>query len=299
MRRKTIRRSWTALAALGALSACASTASAQFNLNKLKQIGNTVNQKTKNVQEAMKPMTVQEEVDVGREVASKFVAYFHLYNNDAVTRYINLVGDTVAAQSDRQDITYHFAVLDSPDINAFSAPGGYVFVTRGAVMLCEDESELAAVLAHEVGHIAGKHVIKIVERDKTLRGGMQDVSANTNMNNSAYAAYLQKMSSAILVKTIDQGLAPGDEFDADARGIRYAHAAGYPADGLERFLARLGQATDQGAHSFFSRTHPPVKDRNDRIQQLIASNHWEDADRPKLAERFQALTQSLKTKGGM
>lgn len=297
MRKKNIRRSWTALAALAALFASASTASAQFNLNKLKQIGNTVNQKTKNVQEAMKPMTVEEEVNVGREVASKFVAYFHLYQNDDLTRYVNLVGDTVAAQSERQDITYHFAVLDSPDINAFSAPGGYVFVTRGAVMLCEDESELAAVLAHEVGHIAAKHVIKIVERDKALRGGMQDVASNTG--NSQYSAYLQKMSSAILVKMIDQGLAPGDEYDADARGVHYAHAAGYPADGLERFLGKLGQATDQGANSFFTRTHPPVKDRNDRVQQLIASNHWEDTDRPKLAERFAAQTQSLKVKGGM
>jgi predicted Zn-dependent protease len=296
MRRKTIFWPLAALAAVLASFLGAPGASAQI-WNRIQQKVNTVNQHTKNVQEAMKPMSVQEEVNVGREVATKFVAYYHLYQDDALTRYVNLVGSTVAAQSERQDITYHFAVLDSPDINAFSAPGGYVFVTRGAVLLCDDESELAGVLAHEVGHIAAKHVIKIVERDNTLRGGMQDVSAN--MNSSAYTAYLQKMSSAILVKTLDQGLAPKDEFDADARGVRYAHAAGYPADGLDRFLVKLGQATDQGAHSFFTRTHPPVKERTGQIQQLIASNHWEDSNRPTLAERFQAQTQSLKAKGGM
>jgi predicted Zn-dependent protease len=297
MREKNIRRSLTALAALGALLACVPAASAQF-LNKLKQGVGTVNQHTKNFQEALKPMTVEEEVAVGREVASKFVAYFHLYKNDPLTRYVNLVGDTVAAQSERQDITYHFAVLDSPDINAFSAPGGYVFVTRGAVMLCEDESELAGVLAHEVGHIAAKHVINTIQNDKKLRGGAQDFAALKKDNNQL-DAYLQKMTSAILVKIVDQGLDPKDEYDADARGIRYTHAAGYPADGLERFLVRLGQATDQGAHSFFTRTHPAVKDRNVKIQQLIASNHWEDADRPKLAERFAAQTQPLRAKGGM
>jgi predicted Zn-dependent protease len=249
--------------------------------------------KVQKVHEATKPMTVEEEQEIGREVAAKMVAAFHVYRNDALSRYVNLVGATVAAQSERQDIKYHFAVLDSDDINAFSAPGGYVFITRGALKLCEDEAELAGVLAHEVGHVAGKHVIHIVEHDKALRAGMDEASAHT-----PGSAYLQNMSKNILVKIFDQGLAPADEFDADSRGVRYAHAAGYPADGLERFLVRLDQATNQGANSFFTRTHPPVKDRNERIQQQITTEHWEDADRPTLADRFTTLTAMLKTKAG-
>lgn len=112
------------------------------------------------------------------------------------------------------------------------------------------------------------------------------------------SAYLQNMSKNILVRIFDQGLAPADEFDADSRGVRYAHNAGYPADGLERFLVRLDQATNQGANSFFTRTHPPVKERNEHIQQQIASEHWEDAGRPALADRFTTLTAMLKTKAG-
>ncbi len=261
--------------------------------DRLKRGVEKVDERTKKVQEAAKPMGVDEEREVGREVSAKLIAFYHLYKNDALARYVNLVGASVAAQSERQDISYHFAVLDSPDINAFSAPGGYVFITRGAVALCEDESELAGVLAHEAGHVAGKHVLHIVERDKLLRAGMDEASAHT-----PGSAYLQKMSNAVLVKIIDQGLAPGDEFDADSRGAQYARAAGYPADGLERFLSRLDQATNQGAHSFWTRTHPPVKDRNARLQQLIATQHWEDADRPKLAERFAAETQALRPKAG-
>jgi predicted Zn-dependent protease len=249
--------------------------------------------KAQKAQKALQPMTVEEEREVGREVAAKVVAFFHLYKDDALTRYVNMVGATVAAQAERQDITYHFAVLDSDDINAFSAPAGYIFITRGAVVLCEDESELAGVLAHEVGHVAGKHVLKIVERDKTLRAGMEE--AKDHMPGSAY---LHKMSKGILIKLIDQGLAPSDEYDADQRGVKYSHAAGYPADGLERFLTKLDQATQQGGKSFWTRTHPPVKDRNERIQQTVTAQHWEDADRPKLADRFAAQTQMLKPKAG-
>jgi predicted Zn-dependent protease len=250
-------------------------------------------EKAQKVQKALEPMTAEEESEVGREVAAKLVAFFGLYKDEVLTRYVNLVGAAVAAQAERQDITYHFAVLDSDDINAFSAPGGYIFITRGAVALCEDESELAGVLAHEVGHVAGKHVMKIVERDKAMRAGVDEAKAHM-----PGSAYLHKMSKGILIKLIDQGLAPSDEFDADQRGIKYAQAAGYPADGLARFLTKLDQATEQGGKSFWTRTHPPVKDRNVRIQQTITAQHWEDADRPKLADRFAAQTQMLKPKAG-
>jgi predicted Zn-dependent protease len=287
-RRTKLRTGLVAAAILAVLAvlAPARDARAQFG-----NIFKKATEKAAVVQKAMQPMSVEEERGVGREVAAKAVAFFHLYKDDALTRYVNLVGATVAAQAERQDITYHFAVLDSDDINAFSAPGGYIFITRGALALCEDESELAGVLAHEVGHIAGKHVLKIVERDKALRAGMDEAKAYT-----PGSAYMQKMSKGILVKLIDQGLAPGDEFDADQRGIKYAHAAGYPADGLQRFLTKLDQATEQGGQSFWTRTHPKVPDRNARIAQAISAQHWEDTDRPKLAERFAAETKALKPK---
>ena len=274
-----------ALTALALLSPPADVHAQIFD--RLKRAAN----KAEEVQKKLEPMSVEEEREVGREVSAKLVAFFHLYKNEALTRYVNMVGDTVAAQSERQDIQYHFAVLDSDDINAFSAPGGYVFITKGAVALCEDESELAGVLAHEVGHVAGKHVLKIVERDKALRVGMEESKAHT-----PGSAYLHKMSQGILVKIIDQGLAPADEYDADQRGMKYAHAAGYPADGLSRFLTKLDQATEQGGKSFWTRTHPPVSERNARLQNAITTEHWEDADRPKLAERFAAQTQMLKPK---
>jgi predicted Zn-dependent protease len=265
--------------------------------NKVQSIHNSkVGKQTENIAKAAKPLPVAQEKDIGREVAAKVIAYFHVYNNAALAQYVNLVGATVAAQSPRQDIQYHFAVLDSNEMNAFSAPGGYIFVTRGALALCDDESELAGVLAHEVAHVAEKHVVKTIERDNKVGAGFSAGMDFANMNSNQYTQWVQRVSKNALVKVIDQGLAPADEFDADLKGVEFAHAAGYPADGLERFLLKLDKATNQGAVSWWSRTHPPVADRNAAIQKLIASQNWKDSDRPKLADRFAQETAVLKAK---
>lgn len=247
-------------------------------------------QEVKKGVEALTPLTVDQEKGVGREVAAKLIGYYHLYNNPGLTHYVNLVGATVAAQSTRQDIQYHFAILDSNDINAFSAPGGYIFVTRGALALCEDESELAGVLAHEVAHVTDKHVVQVIENDKKTRTGKEVAS------DYAQGSPLLDRLANTGIKALTQGLAPKDEYQADHDGVEFAHSAGYPADGLERFLTRLDKATNQGANSFWTRTHPPVADRNAKIQQLITSNNWQDSDRPKLAERFVQETAALRGK---
>ncbi len=250
--------------------------------------------KAQDVHKQMAPLTVEQEKDIGREVAAKVVGYFHLHNDTGLSQYVNLVGATVAAQSPRQDVQYHFAILDSDEINAFSAPGGYIFVTRGALALCDDESELAGVLAHEVAHIAAKHVVHVIEHDKQMQAGFQE--ASSHMQSNQYTQYVQNMSKKLLINLIDHGLAPGDEYDADQKGVAIAHAAGYPADGLERFLTKLGQATSQGSVSWWSKTHPPVSDRNAKIQQQIATEKWQDADRPKLAERYAMAVAAVKPK---
>jgi predicted Zn-dependent protease len=276
------------MAAVVFMLAAAPPARAQF-LKSLKKYA----QKAEDIHKST-TLTDEQEKEIGREVAAKFIDFFHVYKNDEVTRYVNLVGQTVAAQSERQDIQYHFAVLDSNDINAFSTPGGFIFITRGALALCDDESELAGVLGHEVAHVTDKDVVHVIERDKTMAAGMQE--ASSHMQSNQWKEYLQNASKKILVTIIDQGLAPADEYTADQKGVTYAYKAGYPADGLERFLTKLNHATDQGANSFWTRTHPPVPDRNARIQQWITSNRWQDAGRPTLADRFIQMTAVLRPK---
>ncbi len=276
--------------ALGTMLGTVSAANAQFG-DIMRRV-DKAKEKVDKAQEALAPIPVEDEKALGREVAAKLVGYFGALADESLTRYVNEVGATVAAQAERQAVPYRFAVLDSDSINAFSAPGGYVFITRGALALCDNEAELAGVLGHEIGHVAGRHVIKIVERDKAMRAGMSEAGSFT-----PGSTYLDNLSKNLLVKVINRGLDPGDEFDADQRGIRYAHAAGYPADGLGRFLTKLGKATNQGAGSFWTRTHPSVSDRNSRIGMTIAMKGWDDSEKPRLPERYVAATAPARTAG--
>lgn len=260
--------------------------------------------KAQKIHEASKPLTVEQETDIGRQVAAKMVAAFGIYANDPLKRYVNEVGDTVAAQSERQDIQYHFAVLNSPDVNAFSAPGGYVFVTLGALKLCKNESELAGVLGHEIGHIAAKHIVHEIENANKKGAVASEVGSSVGdltqnqPGSDLYRKAIENITRNILMTIIDKGLPAKDEYDADERGVRYAHAAGYPADGLEEFLDTFAKATVGGAQSYMTTTHPPVQDRNERISKQIADEKWQDADRPKLAERYATLTAMVRTKKG-
>ncbi|MGE5326656.1 MAG: M48 family metalloprotease [Deltaproteobacteria bacterium] len=253
-------------------------------------------QQAKQVAAAFQPMTADDEKELGRDVAAKVVGHYHIYNDASLMEYVNLVGATVAAQAPpRQGIEYHFAVLDSDWVNAFSTPGGYIFITRGALAHCDDESELAGVLGHEVAHITGKHVVNIVENDRKKRVG-KEVGSDYAQKGPGLVKYFAEVGVGLATNALfKDGLPADDEFYADKNGVIYAHAAGYPADGLERFLAKMDQA-NKGGESVMQHTHPPVADRNARIQQEIASNNWQDKDRPKLAERFAMAVAALKPK---
>lgn len=261
--------------------------------------------KAQKIHEASKPLTVEQETDIGREVSAKMIAAFGIYPNDPLKRYVNEVGDTVAAQSERQDIQYHFAVLKSDDVNAFSAPGGYVFITLGALKLCKNESELAGVLGHEIGHIAAKHIVHEIESANKKGAVASEVGSSVGdltqnqPGSDLYKKAIENITRNILMQIFDKGLPAKDEYDADERGVRFAHAAGYPADGLKEFLDAFAKATvPGGAQSYMTTTHPPVEDRNERISKQIANEKWQDADRPKLADRYATLTAMVRAKKG-
>ena len=116
--------------------------------------------------EASRPITDSEEYYVGRAVAARILGKYKLAQNPQLTQYVNEVGQTVARKSSRPNPFkgYHFAVLDTQEINAFACPGGIIFITRGLLQTCKNEDQLAAVLAHEVGHVANKDGINSISQ---------------------------------------------------------------------------------------------------------------------------------------
>ena len=97
------------------------------------------------------------EVSEGAKAHQSVLQDYGVYNNKAVQAYVNDLGQRLAAQSHRQQLKWHFTVLDSPEINAFALPGGYVYVTRGIMAYMESEADLAGVVGHEIGHVTARH----------------------------------------------------------------------------------------------------------------------------------------------
>ena len=127
-------------------------------------------QTAKALRNSFADITDEEEYYIGRSVAALILSKYPVYQNEPLTRYINLIGTAVAAYSSRPETYagYHFLILDSAEINALAAPGGFVFITKGLLAVCRDEEMLAAVLAHEVGHVAGKHGLQAIKQSRLL-----------------------------------------------------------------------------------------------------------------------------------
>jgi len=237
-------------------AAAAPEAAAQGLLDRLRQAAN--------VARTLLPISTEKEVEIGRGIAATIAGRYPVSSDTALTRYVNLVGLTVASQDPRGDIVYHFAVLETPTVNAYAAPGGYVFVTRGALALMQNEAELAGVLAHEVGHVNRKHVINQIRKSDTMR----EVRDQLDIQGPVLDRVVGTGANALFM-----GLSRDDELEADSLGIEYASAAGYDPGGLAAFVGRLNQHAGEGPVSEFFATHPKPDDRVQRLDGIAQREH--------------------------
>ena len=226
--------------------------------------------------------TPEEERQIGRVVAARVLGTYPLWDDPARTRYLNLVGQTVARQVGRPGTDWRFALLDTDTVNAFSCPGGYVFVTRGLFQSCGSEAELAAVLAHECGHVAGEHVLNEIKRSNLISAGVSIVADRAG--NGLTADLMRQIGEKGADVLIVRGMSRKDEFDADARGCRVAHGAGYATQPYAEFLLRLDARMAQGsggALASLAKTHPRPSARLQQLQDegLIFADGRTLADR--------------------
>lgn len=203
--------------------------------------------------------------------------------NEGMQQYVNLVGAVVAQSSLRSTIPYHFTVLDSPVQNAFAAPGGMIFISKALLETLTDEAELAAVLAHEIGHVAAKHALKSTQRAQFLQGVGTITAATSGGKGKEYQALIGDLQS----KLFDQGLDKGMEFEADLAGMETSYRAGYNPLAMIRVLERLQklEASSVKKGSWFS-THPPLKERISRLKREQA-RYPDAATLAELPERFR------------
>ncbi len=236
----------TAVAAFGVL---ATPAAAQFD-----KIGKGL-AVAKKANDAI--YTEAEKQQLGAEVSGNIRKKFGVVQDSAVHRYVTLVGAVLARVSKKPDYSWRFIVLDTDAVNAFAAPGGYIHITKGCLALIANESELAAVLGHELTHVVEDHTIKALSK-----AGFVDTAASASGKGGEITAGLVNQVTSIAL----QGFGRGEELESDHDGLGLAAKAGYQPDGLRTFLQRL---TDRNKNSSEKRgmfaSHPAMQERLDKL----------------------------------
>ncbi len=263
------------------------------DLKKLKKGVDTV----KALNDASKPWTYPEERATGRVVAAQVAEQFGgiwqgTPSAQAWNDYVNKVGRALVPYSNRPDIKYRFAVLNSDVMNAFSCPGGYTFVTKGFLKAASNEAELAGVLAHEIGHVSQRHVENTIRTQQvagTLMNAGLDFAALDGQLNAQQVNAIKQTSKGAWDVLISKGMSQKDEFEADAVGAKNMQRLGYDPNALGNFLGTLKDQKAKGDWSSLLKTHPPASKRQEKINELIQQSGWSGGQTHE--DRFNAMKQ--------
>ncbi len=232
-------------------------------------------QALKTVARESKQLTPEQEYYLGRAVAATILQRQQPYDQPALTRYVNLIGQTLSQASDLPATFagYHFLILDSDEINAWAAPTGFVFVTRGMLRLCRSEDEVAAVLAHEIGHVQGQHGVGAIKSSRitaALVAFGADV-ASKRPGGAQLAQLTNIFSGAVedMITTLfEKGYSREKEEQADLAAIEILKRVGYDPQALGRVLEAMKPALRPDGAGF-AKTHPAPDDRIAMIQPAL------------------------------
>jgi len=220
-----------------------------------------------------------EEIAMGQSLAVRaFASFGEPHPDEGLQRYVATVGKVVALQSERPSLPYSFAVVQSEEPNALALPGGYVFISTGLLKRLGSESELACILAHEVCHVAQKHGIQIVGRDRKVVS-LVELGAALEEDVAKYRELIDRVYQRLTVEGYDRDY----EWRADEAGARYAFLAGYHPGGLLPFLE---ESRTSGVQMERYKTHPDPALRIRKVQDALASLGGH-AGLPKLEGRYR------------
>jgi len=223
-----------------------------------------------------KDFTPKNKYYIGRSVSAQVLNQYKVYEDPQATRYVNLLGQTLAKFSDVPEPYkgYHFIILDSPEVNAFAAPGSFIFVSRGMLRICATEDELAAVLAHEIGHIQHEHGVKVIRKSRNWAGlvkiGKFIAQATTDSEIAELADKFGDDIGNAVGTMLRKGYGRSAEKEADSAGIEIMHRTGYDTNAVITMLKKMEKRVKPGSTGFGS-THPSPSVRIDAIKSLIKS----------------------------
>jgi predicted Zn-dependent protease len=190
---------------------CAPPVSAlQLNLNKLGDVANALVQSA----DGLKEITEEREIELGKGIAARLLGAVRLDTTPGVQEYVNQIGHWLIRQTERPNLPWRFGVLDSSTVNAFAAPGGYVFITRGLLLRMTSEAELAGVLGHEIAHVLKRHHLEAIRAKAQRELAVNLVSAMADNNSQIMNALIGSG-----MELYSRGLDREDEYEADLMGV--------------------------------------------------------------------------------
>ena len=226
-------------------------------------------------------MSESQEADLGRQADAQIRGEMGVYDDAALQEYVTAVGNELAAVSHRPDLPWQFAVIDSPVVNAFAVPGGYIYLTRGLLAYLNDEAELAGVLGHEIGHVTARHSVQAYSRAAGAQMGLL-------LGQIFVPAMRPRYGAPGVGDAAGQGLGllflkfgRDDERQADRLGAEYAVASGWDPHGVGDMLTTLGRiadTTDRRGTPNWLATHPEPADRVAGVAGTVESLLAETGD---------------------
>jgi len=205
-------------------------------------------------------MSEEKEVAIGRQYHQLILQEYNVYQDKDLQSYVQAVGERLGANSHRPELTYHFTLLDSEEINAFALPGGYIYLTRGIMAYMNSEAELAAVLGHEIGHVTARHAAR--KHSRSMLGGLASM-ATTILTGSQAAGTLTNMVGGALISGYGRNL----ELEADGLGAEYLSRAGYEPEAMIDVVRQLK------AQESFEIERAEQENREPRVYHGLFSSH--------------------------
>ena len=215
----------------------------------------------------------EQEINMGKQYHKEIIKQYKLYDDPQLQAYVTRLGEELAQKSHRNNLFYHFYVIDSPIVNAFALPGGYIYISRGILSYMNSESELAGVLGHELGHVTARHSAKAISKQQLtgIFATAAVIATGTRMAGDL---------SSILGSAFLSGYGRAAELESDRLGAQYIAAVGYDPDDMinvigilknqEEFEKQRAREEDRPArayHGVFA-SHPR---NDDRLQEVIAA----------------------------
>jgi predicted Zn-dependent protease len=229
-----------------------------------------------------------QEIEMGKSTDQSIRQQYGFYQDAALTSYVDRVGRRIVPYTHRNKLEYHFAVLDTPIENAFAAPGGYVYVTRGLLAMMNSEAELATVLGHELGHVNARHAVREYSKQLLLTGGLL-IGSVLNRDVAKVAPYLMVGLQVLFLK-----FSRDDEYQADSLGVLYSRSAGYSPSQMIPFFKSIEKLEEKSGSGTklpnFLSTHPLTEKRIEEAQKMLLPADGElDVLRDELVTKMDGL----------